>query len=355
MTIPRSRAFLRSAVAVSALALLAGPVLAQKSKKPAQGGGAAAELNAAAELQKRGKAAEALQKYDAVIKSSPKMFEAYANRGSLYLVLVTKVREMLNDKNELRESYMAANNTVEATKLDPDIAELKKKEGEYMAAALADYDQAIKLSPGKSELYYDRGTALAESREFDKALTDFDEFIKRSPKDVKGYNGRGLVYFDRARATRDKLQKEEKRSVDSAILASKPDFEKAITDFTKCIELDPKNWAAYQNRAASNALILEYDLSLADYTKTIELEPKNRRAFKGRSEIYKALEANFKGTGERAKESENRALKEKDLAEVAKLDAEAKKAAEEKLKAEEAAASAAKAAAPAASPAAPKK
>lgn len=349
MTIPRSRALLRSAVTVSALALLASPAVAQR-QRPAASGGAAAELNAAAALQKAGKAAEALQKYDAVIKSSPKMFEAFANRGSLYLQLVNKVREMLNDKNELKQSYLGVNNTAEAAKIDPEIAELKKKEGEYMTAALADYDQAIKLNPGRAELYYDRGTALAEAREFDKALTDFDEFIKRSPKEIKGYNGRGLVYFDRAKAVRDKL-KDEKR-MDAGIQASKADFEKAIADFTKCLELDPKMAAAYHNRAACNALVLEYDQAVADYTKAIELEPSNRRAFKGRSEIYKALEANFKATGERPKEAENKALKEKDLAEVKRLEEEAKKKEDERVKAEQAAADAKAAAAkPGAAPA----
>lgn len=346
MTIPSSRVLLRTAVTVSAFALLASPLPAQK-KGGSTGGGAAAELNAAAALQKAGKAAEALQKYDAVIKSSPKMFEAFANRGSLYLQLVNKVREMLNEKNELRQSYMAVNNTAEAVKIDPEIAELKKKEGEYMAAALADYDQAIKLNPGRAELYYDRGTALAEAREFDKALVDFDEFIKRSPKEIKGYNGRGLVYFDRAKAQRDRMQKEEKRGVDAAILASKPDFEKAIADFAKCLELDPKMAAAYHNRAACNALILELDAATADYTKAIELEPANRRAYKGRIEIYKAQASNAKDTGDRVKQKEYETLRDKDMAEVKRLEDEAAKAAEAKAKAEEAAAAAKAAAAPA--------
>lgn len=350
MTIPRSRAFLRSAVAVSALALLAGPVLAQKNKKPAPTGGAAAEVNAAIALQKAGKEAEALAKYDQVIKTSPKMFEAYGNRGSLYLQLVNKVRAMLIDRRGKKDDYTKSNNAAEVAKLDAEIAELVKKEDEYMKAALADYDQAIKINPGRAELYYDRGTALSESKEYDKALVDFDEYIKRSPKEVKGYNGRGLVYFDRAKAVRDKLR-DEKR-VDAGIAASKGDFEKAIVDFSKCIELDPKMSSAYQNRAASNALILEYELSIQDYTKTVELDPKNRRAFKGRSEIYKALAANAKDTGERKKQEEFLALMKKDTDEEARLIKEASDAEEAKMKKEEADAAAAKSGA---APAPPKK
>ena len=56
--------------------------------------------------------------------------------------------------------------------------------------------------------------------------------------------------------------------------AAEGDFEKAIEDYSKAIELDPENPELYIARAISYNLMEEYEKSLLDYGKAIEIQPE---------------------------------------------------------------------------------
>jgi tetratricopeptide (TPR) repeat protein len=56
---------------------------------------------------------------------------------------------------------------------------------------------------------------------------------------------------------------------------NKKDYDRAITDFNKAIELDPKYAAAYVGRAAGYANKSDRDRAIADYRKSLELDPNN--------------------------------------------------------------------------------
>ena len=57
------------------------------------------------------------------------------------------------------------------------------------------------------------------------------------------------------------------------------DFKNAISDFTKAIDLDPKNSQAYFNRGVAKAGLEEHTGAIADYNKSLELDPKNQAAY----------------------------------------------------------------------------
>ncbi len=56
--------------------------------------------------------------------------------------------------------------------------------------------------------------------------------------------------------------------------AERKDYDKALADYNKAIELDPKFATAYYNRGFVDADKKDYDKALADYNKAIELDPK---------------------------------------------------------------------------------
>ena len=66
------------------------------------------------------------------------------------------------------------------------------------------------------------------------------------------------------------------------------DYDRAITDYTKAIELDRKDALAYLNRGSAYYKKQDYDRAIADYTKAIKIDPKAADAYYGRGFAYKA-------------------------------------------------------------------
>jgi tetratricopeptide (TPR) repeat protein len=77
-----------------------------------------------------------------------------------------------------------------------------QSKGDY-DRAIADYNQAIKLSPKSVIAYNNRGNAYQGKGEYDRAIADCNQAIKINPKDALPYNNRGWAYrnkgdYDRA-------------------------------------------------------------------------------------------------------------------------------------------------------------
>ena len=53
----------------------------------------------------------------------------------------------------------------------------------------------------------------------------------------------------------------------------------AIADYTKAIEINPNNAAAYNNRGFSKAKLNDYNGATADFTKAIEINPNHAKAY----------------------------------------------------------------------------
>ena len=52
------------------------------------------------------------------------------------------------------------------------------------------------------------------------------------------------------------------------------DYQGAIADFTKVIEIDPQSADAYHNRGTAKDDLEDYQGAIADYTKAIEINPQ---------------------------------------------------------------------------------
>jgi tetratricopeptide (TPR) repeat protein len=88
---------------------------------------------------------------------------------------------------------------------------------------------------------------------FDRAIADFDKAIELNPRLAQAHNGRGLAYRD------------------------KNELDKAIADFSKAIELDPNSAEAYFNRAyAYHRKGGEVAKAASDLEKCIELSTDPR-------------------------------------------------------------------------------
>ncbi len=135
----------------------------------------------------------------------------------------------------------------------------KCSEGE---AKINVYTEALATRPNAKELYRGRGYSYEENKQYDLALKDFAKALELDSTDVGAYFGRASTY----------------RSVSLE--------DKAIADYNRILQLDPKNSRAYSQRALIYKKQDDIDLALKDYLKAIELEPKDRYSINAVGHIY---------------------------------------------------------------------
>jgi tetratricopeptide (TPR) repeat protein len=110
------------------------------------------------------------------------------------------------------------------------------------------WTHTITLNDRSWVAYYNRG--IAHGTNYDWAIRDCTKAIELKPDDAMSYYNRGSVY-DR-----------------------KGDYEQAIRDYTQAIKLKPDYADAYYNRG--NAYlnnIRDFNQAIRDYTKAIEWKP----------------------------------------------------------------------------------
>ncbi|MGE3149924.1 MAG: tetratricopeptide repeat protein [Pseudorhodoplanes sp.] len=77
------------------------------------------------------------------------------------------------------------------------------------ARAIADYDEALRLSPENAMAYADRGVAYANQGDHRRAIVDYSEAIRLNPRDQGFYRLRALAHYqlgDRARSDADNAE-----------------------------------------------------------------------------------------------------------------------------------------------------
>jgi tetratricopeptide (TPR) repeat protein len=112
----------------------------------------------------------------------------------------------------------------------------------------------------KAEAAFNRGNVFYKKKDYDKAISDFTEAIRLDPNYAQSYNNRGIAY------------------------AGNKEYDKAISDFTEAIRLNPNYAESYFNRG--NAYDEEYDKAISDYNKAIRLDPRYAKAYNNRGWAY---------------------------------------------------------------------
>jgi len=110
-----------------------------------------------------------------------------------------------------------------------------------------------------------RGFAYTNLGQFNQAISEYNKAIELNPKLAEAYNNRGIAY--------DKLGQHTR----------------AMSDYNKAIELNPKDAMAYNNRGTAYTQLGEYTKALSDFTKAIEFNPKLAEAYNNRGFAYTNL------------------------------------------------------------------
>ena len=138
------------------------------------------------------------------------------------------------------------------------------------AGALEQFDRALKQDSGVPELYYHRGNLYRDwNDQYDKAIADYSKAIQLKDDYLLAYNNRAQIY--------KKLHNYDKAIQDyHKILAISPLTARAYYSIGKIYE----NW--YQNShryAYLNSAKIAYD-------KAIEIDPENAQFYRPRAKIY---------------------------------------------------------------------
>jgi tetratricopeptide (TPR) repeat protein len=143
----------------------------------------------------------------------------------------------------------------------------KAKSKDYKGA-IADYDQAIRLSPNNASAYSNRGFARGELGENQGALSDYDQAIRINPKVAYAYGQRGWLRYK-------KLE----------------DLRGALIDMDQAIQLDPNLGKAYQSRGLIHTDLGNLKEALSDYNQAIQLNPDNALNYYFRGLLYLRFQA----------------------------------------------------------------
>ena len=130
-----------------------------------------------------------------------------------------------------------------------------------MLAFFLIWDRA-EIANFRATAYNNSGLASKTKGDFDRAITDFSEAIRLNPQRTSAYDYRGNAY------------------------EAKGDLDRAIADYNEAIRLYPKFATAYYDRGNAYSTKGEFERAIADYSQVIRIHPKHPAGFTNRGRAY---------------------------------------------------------------------
>jgi lipoprotein NlpI len=158
----------------------------------------------------------------------------------------------------------AAQKSAKATVRDIGLCSQTKQADAAIEGCTKVVDDAKQKPKARAAAYFNRGNALLQKGDHDKAITDFDEALKLDPKNASAYNNRGNA-------------KNEKGDADGA-----------VEDFNAAIKQNARYAAAYFNRGNALAAKGEAKRALKDYDTAIKYNKRNVNAYIARGALLLA-------------------------------------------------------------------
>lgn len=168
--------------------------------------------------------------------------------------------------------------------------------------AYADYTTAIELNPKKPEFLVNRGNASADMKKVDQAFEDYQRAITLDPKYGQTYAQRGILYVGQARI--DDALRDFAKSIEldpryaepyynrGTINFQRKEWARAIPDFDKYVGLvENPNYLAdgFMNRGICHYYTGNKKKALEDFSKVIEIQPKQPKAYQARAMLYREM------------------------------------------------------------------
>jgi tetratricopeptide (TPR) repeat protein len=128
--------------------------------------------------------------------------------------------------------------------------------------AVASYDQAIVLKPDYASAYCNRGTAFLALKQFSAAVASYDHAIALRPDYALAYGNRGVALWNLKR------------------------FDAAVASYDHAIALKPNDADAYRNRGVALRSLMRFAAAVASYDHAIALRPRYAEAYCNRGTAF---------------------------------------------------------------------
>jgi regulator of sirC expression with transglutaminase-like and TPR domain len=126
-------------------------------------------------------------------------------------------------------------------------------------------DELIKKDGTNSAALYNRAWLYASRNNFEKAVNDYTKAIQIDKGQADIYFNRGLLYV--------KMKK----------------YDLAVKDFDAAIKLKPRDADAYCNRGGVNNQLGKTDLAIRDYTEALKIRPKDADTLYSRGVVHMSM------------------------------------------------------------------
>jgi tetratricopeptide (TPR) repeat protein len=214
----------------------------------------------------RGSTVDALSDFNRAIELDPKNARAHNNRGMARLTS-GEVKQSIEDFDaciQLDPNFVPAYNN----------RSFAYAKSDRRQDALADLDKALELDPNVAGTYDNRGSMLLAAQEPQKALADFTRAIQLDPANPN--------YYAHRRVTLTKLEKFAEAQAD----AIKIEHLVQLSALNEAVFRDRKSAQPYIDRGIYFLGENQIENALANFTKALELKPKNANALTQRSRAW---------------------------------------------------------------------
>ena len=210
-----------------------------------------------------------------------------------YLTLTQEERiKKLLDIQELLEAHSQTSSYRASLLLELGNLMVAAKEYE---AAIASYDQALKIKPDDQEAWYNRGYALGNLERLEAAITSYDQALKIKPDKYEAWNNRGYVLRNLGR------------------------LEEAITSYDQALKIQPDYYQAWYNRGYVLGNLGRLEEAITSYDQALKIKPDDTTTFYNKACCY-ALQGNVEQAIENLQQAIN--LNPDKYREMAKTDSD---------------------------------
>ncbi len=228
-------------------------------------------------LESESKSDDAMESYKKAIEKNNNDTFAYNHIISI-LMQQGRFEEALEYSSKLIEIEKKADNYINKGNIEWELSEYEK--------ALESYEEAIKIDEKAALAYYGKGMIYFAREEYEKSFDNFNTYIEIVGDDTDAYYYMGtikfidsdyenaLIYLDKVTLQGDYPNIYISYFLKGEIYYGKEDYQTAIENYTKSIELNATFGDGYYNLARAYGKLNDADNAIKNLKKSVEISGK---------------------------------------------------------------------------------